>query len=544
MDTLAQALPSDITEALRRRDKIMSALTRASDVFLRGSLSTWQENVLQVLRELGQQLGVSRVYLCKHKEVTAEHVITALRYEWRVDGDLTLVDRPGFQDIHMQQAGLGRWAGLLYEGTVLAYRQEELPEGERGSFLTPTLASLIVVPVFVENVWWGFLVIEDYDFNGGCSQAELDAFKTVAVTFGAAIRRKRMEEALEAEKVEVMEKARLVGDIARFPSEDPWPVLRISTEGMLTYANRAAEPLLNLWDVGVGEPVPGEWQERASKVLSTMRSKAVDVTLADKTFSLLLVPVLESGYVNVYGHDVTRERELDQLKSDFISMASHELRTPLTSLRWYSERLLMKQDDFTPKQREMLSVISNSAKELSQMVDDLLNISRIERGKMDPEPTEGLLTDVVAGVIKEFEGQAEAKHITISSSADPVLAPFAFDHDWMRRVTMNLLSNAIKYTPYNGTVTVTIKKTSQASVELAICDTGIGIPAEDHEKVFSRFYRSEAAKASGIEGTGLGLNLVKTMVEKSGGSIWFHSEQGKGTTFTVSLPYKSAAIAR
>ena len=189
---------------------------------------------------------------------------------------------------------------LFMAGAVIS------PLVNRGGFLLPSWQTLIVVPVFVEWEWWGFIAFEDYPFDGGLSHAELDAFRTVAVTFGAAIRRKRMEESLLREQAAVEEKAKQIQDLARFPSEDPWPVMRILADGKMAYANRAARGLLVQWNIGQGSLVPDAWKTLVSEVMVNDKPKSTDTEIDGRTYSLLLVPIVQAGYVNVYGHDVTK----------------------------------------------------------------------------------------------------------------------------------------------------------------------------------------------------------------------------------------------
>jgi signal transduction histidine kinase len=523
--------------ALAKRDTILSTLTIAAEVFLRGSLETWTDNVLQVLRCLGKELGVTRIFLCKHKEVTSVTVETAMRYEWLQAGEQTRIDIPDFQQINLQAAGLGRWAGILYSGGVIAGKKSDLPPGEWAYFLSPDWNSLIIVPVFVESIWWGFIGFENYTFDGGISTAELDAFKTVAVTFGAAIRRKRMEESLMRERAMVVQKAREVEDIAKFPSEDPWPILRIKDDGALTYANRAAEPLLNQWGVGVGIKVPDEWQQRVMTSLATVKMQSTDVKIDTKTYAMLTVPVVSGGYVNIYGHEVTKERELDKIKSEFLAIASHQLRSPLTSIRWYTERLLSKCEGLGQEQVEMAEVIHTSAIRLAWLVDDLLNLSRVERGKIEPEPSLNDFNKMIAEVSVELKGQVESNGMQLVSELDPVIVSFYFDSNLLRQVVMNLLTNALKYSKPKGVVKIRTYLFDTTYVGCEVIDQGIGIPETEQEQVFSRFFRAHNAIGFTSEGTGLGLALVKLVIEKSGGRVWFTSEENKGSVFTFILPY-------
>jgi len=460
-------IPTNIKQDdLNRRDRILSAITQATEVFLRGSLISWQQNIFEVTRLLGKDLGIKRIYLCKNEHGENGQIVTGVRYEWLSQGDTTTVDAPALQEIDLKESGFSRWVEIFKKQGIIYSKVSDLPLGERGWFISAGAKSIIAVPVFVEQSWWGFICLEDYAPDEICSPAEVDAFKTVAVIFGAAIRRKRTEEALEREKKSVEQKAREVQDVARFPAEDPSPVLRVSKDGMVLYANRAATPLLQTWKIKLGERVPEIWQQKMHQVFTENRSEIADALVADRTFALLLFPVTQSDYINIYARDVTKEREVDRMKSDFIAMASHQLRTPLTTIRWYSDKILRKGENLNEKQVEWAKAVYETSVQLADLVDDLLNISRIERGKIEPQPKHGSLTVLLQSCINELDLQREKKGITLNLESQN-LPDFMFDPDLIRQVQLNLISNAIKYTPQNGNISVKLSlKDDKALVEV------------------------------------------------------------------------------
>ena len=518
------------------RDKILVAITDASQMFLQGSLETWQENVLQVISQLGGRLGMSRVFLCKNTEVTAEHVITNLRYEWIQEGNQSRIDVPSLQHINMQDAGFGRWAGILYNQDIIHARVGELPVGERSWFVSSDVGRLIVAPVFAEQRWWGFIGFENYASDSECTAAELDALSTVAVMFGAAIRRKHMEESLEREKASVEQKAREVEDVAKFPSESPSPVMRVSVGGLILYANRSAEETLGHLGVGIGVGVPVEWVDTLKHVTETGESSEIDVTIGDDVVALLFVPITESHYVNIYGRDVTHEREVSSMKSTFISMASHQLRTPLTTVRWYSELLLKNQTNLDEKSVQMAEAIHKTSMQLSELIDDLLNIGRIERGALETNFVEGDICQTLSGIMETIRMQADQKRIALNFTCHEGLPLVHHDSKLLHEIVTNLLSNAIKYTPYEGSVELGVRSEQSDRVIIWVKDTGVGIPEEDKDKIFRRFFRSQNVIDMEIQGTGLGLYVVKLMIEACGGEVWFESVEGEGTTFAFWLP--------
>lgn len=519
------------------RDQILMVITDASQIFLQGSLETWTQNVQQVLTDIGTKLGVKRVFMCKHASVTAESVVTSLRYEWRAGHDGMIIDTPGLQSIHLQEAGFARWAGILYSRQILHAQIGELPVTEQGWFVTPEVQRLIVVPVFVEDKWWGFIGFEDYELGGQCSQAELDAFKTLGIVFGAAIQRKHMEEAARRQQVSMEQKAREIADIAKFPDQDPSAVMRAAVGGVVLYANEPAKDLLSHFQLDLGGHVPEEWQQAINFAFAESHSIEIDIEVGTDLVALRFVPVPESHYVNIYSRDVTKERQVDQMKSEFISMASHQLRTPLTAIRWYSELLLGKAEGFSEKQVEMLTNIHQTGVQLAELIDDLLAISKFEKGTIEPEFQAIDLGALLDGCANDIQLQVDNHQQSLSRTfAGNDLSGLTSDPVLIKQIVMNLLSNASKYTPEGGTITLNAYKRDPQQILISVSDTGMGIPEVEKPKIFSRFFRTQIAQDSEIPGTGLGLSLVKMICETLGGDIWFESSEGQGTTFSLWIP--------
>jgi two-component system phosphate regulon sensor histidine kinase PhoR len=235
-------------------------------------------------------------------------------------------------------------------------------------------------------------------------------------------------------------------------------------------------------------------------------------------------------------HDMTREKEVAEMKNDFVSNVSHELRTPLASIKAYVEMLIDGEADDEKTQREFYDVIQNEANRLSRLIDNILNISRIESGlvKINKQPQS--LMVILKEAIEVITPQAKTKQIKIEEQLTPVFYQTQADKDMLYQAVLNLLSNAVKYTPDAGTITVkTIVNEGLKKVITTISDNGIGIPPKDLPFVFDKFYRAEANNHM-AKGTGLGLSLVKHIVETvHHGRIFVESHVGKGTTFGFEL---------
>jgi two-component system phosphate regulon sensor histidine kinase PhoR len=243
-----------------------------------------------------------------------------------------------------------------------------------------------------------------------------------------------------------------------------------------------------------------------------------------------------SGVVTVL-HDTTREREIAKMKSDFVSHVSHELRTPLSSIKAYAELLVDGEAADDKTRNEFYHVIQNEANRLSRLIDNILNISRIESGMMRVTKKSINVNAILKEVLEVAMPTARDKRITLVDQVPPGFFQVEADRDMIYQAALNLLSNAIKYTPLDGTVKVTSHVDESANVvTVLVTDTGVGIPPDAMRHLFEKFYRVEQNKNM-AKGSGLGLNLTRQMIETvHKGKMVVTSEVGKGSTFGFTLP--------
>ncbi len=286
-----------------------------------------------------------------------------------------------------------------------------------------------------------------------------------------------------------------------------------------------------------------EVQEIADSVLKGLTGvKSKEITLLYPEEKILLVHATAvireetiEGAVLVF-HDITDLRKLERIRKDFVANVSHELRTPVSSIKGYAETLLEGGLDDTQNARDFLDIIHSNADRLAVLVNDLLDLSRIESGMstMSFEPC--ALCPMVERVIKIFRKKAREKNITIQNTIPPEFPPVRADRSSLAQVFLNLIDNAVKYNVPGGTVTVSAESDTEC-VHVRVTDTGVGIPEGDIPRIFERFYRVDKARSRELGGTGLGLSIVKHIMQSHGGNVSVESAVNGGSVFHFTLPH-------
>ena len=238
-------------------------------------------------------------------------------------------------------------------------------------------------------------------------------------------------------------------------------------------------------------------------------------------------------------HDITREVEVERAKTEFVSLASHQLKTPLTAISWLTEALLSgDKGALTDEQKKYVENIHATDRNMMAMVNDLLNVSRIELGTLQLRPEDLDIGAFAHSVVDEQKKTAQDKNITLYLNFEDNLPRMQVDKNLIRMIFQNLVSNAIKYTLPGGTVTMVMARGTgmKDTVYISVADSGIGIPKDEQPKIFQKLHRAKNARDSVPDGTGLGLYVIKTIIDRVKGVITFDSVEGKGTTFYVTLP--------
>ncbi len=255
--------------------------------------------------------------------------------------------------------------------------------------------------------------------------------------------------------------------------------------------------------------------------------------------ALTIVPIREDGKVIFYvglSEDITQRKEVDKAKTEFVSLASHQLRTPLSAIRWYSEMLLSKYvGELNEKQRQYVQEIYHGNIRMVDLVNALLNTSRIDLGTFAVEPEPVSLIEIAESVLSELTPQIIERKQEIEKVFQAAPAVYNADPKLIRIVFQNLLSNSVKYTQVGGKIGVEIS-TKGSDLYLSVWDNGYGIPRHQQSQMFQKLFRADNVRQKDTEGTGLGMYIIKAIVESAKGRIWFDSEENKGTKFHVLMP--------
>ena len=331
-------------------------------------------------------------------------------------------------------------------------------------------------------------------------------------------------------------------------------VLLVNGASEMTYANRTAIAMLELPDAYIGKalieinriPELQALLKRAEQTETIAFAEIQLGNLREPEAEVTVVPVPAGQEYIIVIHDVTKERQLERIRADFVANVSHELRTPLTTIRGYAETLLSENSVRTKTAEQFIVKILNHSARLTRLVSDLLELSRLELGEVELKRSLCHLNTFHEPILDVFEPLLEESGLVLKWEIPEKLPKVNVDRQLFMQIFVNLIDNAIKYTPDGGAITVSAETCSLEETEgsdiaseefiLSVKDTGIGIPMESQPRVFERFYRVDEGRAREMGGTGLGLAIVKHIVRCHNGRIWLESTLGQGSTFYVALP--------
>jgi signal transduction histidine kinase len=316
--------------------------------------------------------------------------------------------------------------------------------------------------------------------------------------------------------------------------EGPSVLVVLDAQGDLLYVPRPIDQATRVLTVAFGEALPtwrvALYQPQGLSARGDVRRQAMLFTAA---FALLLV-VIALGLVATY-RLLRHETEMARLKSDFVANVSHDLKTPLSLIRMFAETLEMDRVPDDQRRREYYAVLTRESERLSRLIDNVLDFSRIESGRQRYEMAPGSVEPVVHEVLESFRHPLEQQGFKVDVSVAPDLPDVSLDAEAMKQALANLVDNAMKYSGDGRRITM-IARAAGPEVLVEVADEGIGIPLAEQERIFEKFYRIGRSETQGRRGSGVGLALVKHIVEAHGGRVSLESRPGAGSRFTLHLP--------
>ena len=422
-----------MTEALLKRDKILQSVRFAAQRFL--STPAWNAVIEEVLMNIGQAASVSRVYVFVNHLDEEENLLSSQRYEWVAAGIDSQANNANLQGFPWYGEGFDRWADLLERGELISASVRNLSKAERDLLEPQGIKSLLLVPIMVENAWWGFLGLDECLRERDWTDAEQDSLRAAADMLGAAIAKQQTQDALLNAK---------------------------------------------------------EAAEAASKA-----------------------------------------------KSQFLANMSHELRTPLNHIIGFTELVVDKRlGSLGQKQEQYLGNVLQSSRHLLSLVNDILDLSKVEAGKLELEPGPVNFKQLLENSLVMVKEKAMRHGIQLSFDGDGIPEEITADDRKLKQILYNLLFNAVKFTPDGGRVRLAAcMAADEGYVEISVTDTGIGIKSKDLKRIFDPFEQADGSSGRKYEGTGLGLSLTRKLVELHGGRIWAESDgKGRGSRFSFNIP--------
>jgi two-component system phosphate regulon sensor histidine kinase PhoR len=317
-------------------------------------------------------------------------------------------------------------------------------------------------------------------------------------------------------------------------------VLIADAHGLIQFANPASGRLFqftnpinhSIVEVVRHHQLVEAW--RRCQQTGQMQSESVEVPTRHQFLQLVVIPDQHTSGSLLLVQDLTRLRRLETVRRDFVSNLSHELRTPLASLRALAETLQDGALDDPPAARRFVDQIQIEVDALTQMVNELLELSRIESGRFSLDRSPVAAYDLLDSAARRMQLQAERADLTLRVECANDLPNVQIDSQRLEQVLVNLIHNAVKFTRPGGEIVLSAEP-DDGSIRFAVHDTGVGIPLDEVSRIFERFYRVDKSRTG--NGTGLGLSIAKHIVEAHGGKIWAESAEGRGSTFYFTIPH-------
>lgn len=518
-----QTIARDITErkaaehSLKYRNRILSVINDAAERLLRSS--NVQTEIPEILQLLGNTTDLATCAIVQARDGDRFENGIDLCFEWR-SPSAPQIDLPKVMRYLLANKGVA-FRDLFINAQTLK---------ETGADFPPV--SIAFIPLLEADHAWGFLGLLAPEVQPEWAPVQREAIRTAANIIGAALQHQYIEQKVSASE----ERSRTI--LAALPDL----IIRVDRSGnVLDYSARKDHPLYMPREAVNGKSLVEIWGEKIARqiiekpgeplVVSAHLRREFSLPSDNRVYEAHLDPLGASETLVVI-RDISDQARLNQMKSDFINRASHELRTPLTTAILMSD--LLQGEASAEEKAEYWQILTSELNRQKSLIDRLLMAGRLESGKLTLEPETMDVLPILQESILAVKSAAKKKGITIQTTIpDPALLAWA-DKSGLQQVFINLINNAVKFSPQGSVVSIAALKEGQR-VRIAIADQGLGIPPEDIPNLFEKFFRARNVTLAEIPGSGVGLYIVKSIIEELQGQIRVESQINKGTTFIITL---------
>ncbi len=538
----ALSVAKQAREELLESERELTIRNKIAEIFLTRSDTDMYDDILDIILEIMASKYGFFGYINEDGDMVAPSMTGEIMDKCQISDKDILFPRRDWK---------GMWGRTLLEKkTLYANKELHLPEGH------VTLSRAMTVPILYQDELTGILCVADKETDYDEKDREiLEVIAAHIAPILSALLKRNVQERHRWEAEKNLQESLVDTELARDRIDG---ILKSVADGLIVtdvynqvvLMNRAAEDLLDVhFSEVIDRPIEFAIDEPTlrDKVKETFNKKTTGYhfdfelpgddpehpkIMRARTSVIHDREGKDSGIVTII-HDVTHEREVDRMKTEFISTAAHELRTPLTSIQGFSEILLMREDLKPEEKEKFLTYINKQSVGLATIINDLLDISRIESGRgfaLNKQPCNA--GEAIQEILPYFQEHYKNHQFEVALPEKPV--QLHVDKEKMGQVLKNLLSNAAKYSPEGGLIRTVVGKFKN-HCRISVQDQGMGMTPEQVDKMFDKFYRVDASNTA-IEGTGLGMTVVKHIVEAHGGEVWVESKVGKGTVVTFTIP--------
>jgi PAS domain S-box-containing protein len=537
-----------IEMSMQQQNTLLEAIGFCSEILLK--LTDFEPAVTEALKQLGKAADLNFVYICENSTEDTEDMLASIRFEWCGDGMPPQLSNPEWQDFSYGKCGLSRWMELFKKGDNIHEKMNSLPESERIYFSKSGIKSLLAIPIRCADKWWGFIGFAENRFDKEWKKTEIKVLKNAADIIGAAIERQLIEAEFNmlVLAVEHSPASIIITDIngniqyanPKFTFLTGYALKEVigKNASILKSGTHSVEYYREMWDSILSGK---EWNGEVHN-----RKKNGELYWEFESIS----PIMTKGRITHFigiKEDITERREYEKhlmeakeiaesankAKSEFLANMSHEIRTPMNSILGMAE--LLQASTLSPDHQEYATAICNSSKMLLSLINDILDMSKIEAGKIE-------LHHEAVDILETIEDVA---HLNSMAAAEKGLRLILYfeagtpryvigDAVRIRQVLINLTGNAVKFTDKGEVLikAVCIERNLEfAKIRIDVIDTGPGIPQESHEHIFEKFTQVDASITRRYGGTGLGLPICKKLMEIMDGEIGLESTPGYGSDF-------------